>query len=49
MAVLEHQEQQKKTKYLERCLEMRREFTDLVYLVDGMLGEDVRVSEKRLA
>ena len=36
--MLEHQEQQKKTKYLERCLEMRREFTDLVYLVDGMLG-----------
>ena len=49
MAVLAQQEQQRKTKYLERCLEMRHEFTALVYSVDGMTGEDVRVSEKQLA
>ena len=49
LAVLAHKDQQKKTNYLESCLKMRRNFTDLVYSVDGMTGEDVRVSEKRLA
>ena len=49
LAVLAQQEQQKKTKYLERCLKMRRDFTALVYSVDGMTGGDVRVSKKRLA
>ena len=49
LAVLAQQEQQKKTKYLERCLKMRHDFTDLAYLVGGMTGEDVKVSEKRLA
>ena len=49
LAVLAQQEQQKKIKYLERCLKMRRDFTALVYSVDGMTGEDVRVSKKRLA
>ena len=44
LAVLAHQEQKKKTKYLERCLEIRSDFAALVYLVDGMTVEDVRVS-----
>ena len=38
-----------KTSYLDRCLDMWRDFTDLVYTVDGMMGEDVRVSKKWLA
>ena len=49
LAVLPHQEYQKKTKYLERCFEMRRDFNTLVYLVDGMTVDNVRVSLKRLA
>ena len=49
VAVLAQQDQQKKTNYIERCLEMRRDFTDLVYSVDGMMGGDLRASEKRLA
>ena len=49
LAVLVQQEQQKKIKYIERSLEMRRDFTALIYLVDGMTGEDVMLSEKRLA
>ena len=49
LAVLAQQEQQKKTKYLERCLKMRRDFNALVYLADGMIGEDVSVSEKCVA
>ena len=44
LAVLAQQEQQRKTKYLERCLEIRSDFAALVYLVDGMTVEDVRVS-----
>ena len=49
LSVLAQQKKQKKTNYLERCLEMRRDFTELVYLVDGMTGEDMRVLEKQLA
>ena len=49
LAVLAQQDQKNKTKYLERCLKMRRDFNALVYLVDGMIGEDVRVSEKCVA
>ena len=49
MAVLAQQEQKKKTKYLERCFEMRRDFNTLVYLVDGMTVDNVRVAKKRLA
>ena len=49
LVVLTQQEQQKKTSYLDRCLDMRRDFTDLVYTLDGMMGEDVRVSKKWLA
>ena len=49
LVVLTQQEQQKKTSYLDRCLDMWRDFTDLVYTVDGMMGEDVRVSKKWLA
>ena len=28
---------------------MRRDFTSLVYMVDGMFGGDKRASEKRMA
>ena len=46
---LENQEQQNKTKYLQIFLEMRHEFTALIYLVYGITGEDVRATEKHLA
>ena len=47
--VLERQELAKKTKYLDRCLEMRRHFTPLVYSTDRMAGEEAVAAEKRMA
>ena len=38
--MLANQEWWKKTKYPERCINMKRDFTTLVYLVGGMMGED---------
>ena len=35
-------------KYLTSCLEMRKDFTPLVYSVDGVAGREVRSAEKRL-
>ena len=47
--VLEDQEKEKKDKYLARCLELRKDFTPLLYSVDGMAGREARMAEKRLA
>ena len=47
--VLERQEKEKKGKYLTSCLEMRKDFTPLVYSVDGVAGREARSAEKRLA
>ena len=48
--VLEQHEKEKKNKYLQNCLEMRKDFTPMVYSVDGIAGrEQARNAEKRLA
>ena len=47
MAMMENREQKKKTEYLEHCLKIQCDFTALVYLVYGIVGEDVRDLEKR--
>jgi hypothetical protein len=36
--VLEQHEKEKKEKYLQNCLEMRKDFTPMVYSVDGIAG-----------
>jgi hypothetical protein len=38
-----------KDKYLQNCLEMRKDFTPMVYSVDGIAGHEARNAEKRLA
>ena len=47
--VLEQQEKEKKDKYLRTCLELRKDFTPMVYSVDGIAGREARNAEKRLA
>ena len=49
MKVLEAQEKEKKDKYLRPCHERRKDFTPLVYSVDGMAGREAKGAEKRLA
>ncbi len=36
-------------KYLQTCLEMQKEFTPMVYLVDEIAGRKARDAKKRLA
>ncbi len=38
--LLQHEKQRKKDKYIRTCLEMRKDFTPMVYSVDGIM--DVR-------
>jgi len=38
--VLEQHEKEKKDKYLQNCLEMWKEFTPMVYSVDGISGRE---------
>jgi hypothetical protein len=47
--VLLQQEKEKKDKYLQTCLEMRKDFTPMVYLVDGNVGREARNAKRRLA
>ncbi len=47
--VLEQHKKEKKDKYLQNCLEMRKDFTPMVYSVDGIAGGEVQNAEKRLA
>ena len=47
--VLERRARQKVDKYGEACLERRRDFTPLIYSVDGMPGKEARSAERRLA
>jgi len=49
LKVLEAQEKEKKDKYLRPCHERRKDFTPLVYSVDGMAGREAKGAEKRLA
>ena len=47
--VLVQQEEEKKSQYLHPCLEMQKDFTPLVYSVDGIAGREAKNAEKRLA
>ena len=47
--VLAAQEKEKKDKYLKTCHEMRKDFTPMVYSVDGMAGREAKNAEKRCA
>ena len=47
--VLEQHEKEKKDKYLQNCLEMRQDFTPMVYSVDGIAGLEAQNVEKTLA
>ena len=47
--VISAQEKEKKDKYLDSCLQQRKDFTPLVYSVDGIAGREARNAEKRLA
>ena len=47
--VLAAQEKEKKDKYLKTCHEMRKDFTPMVYSVDGIAGREARSAEKHLA
>jgi hypothetical protein len=47
--VLEQHKKEKKDKYLQHCLEMRKAFTPMVYSVDGIAGREAHNAEKRLA
>jgi hypothetical protein len=46
--LLQHQKE-KKDKYLRTCLEMRKDFTPIVYLVDRIAGRKARNAKRRLA
>eukprot|EP00978_Attheya_sp_CCMP212_P035085 scaffold150777_cov30-Attheya_sp.AAC.1 len=47
--VLRKQELEKKKKYLQPCLDSRRDFTPDVLSVDGMLATEAKELNKRLA
>ncbi len=47
--VLAQQEKGKKNQYLCPCLEMQKDFTPLVYSVDGIAGGEAKNAEKCLA
>jgi hypothetical protein len=47
--VLEGAALRKKSKYEEACLERRRDFTPMIYSVDGMADKHARAAEKRIA
>ena len=47
--VLLQHETEKKNKYLRTCLELRKDFTPMVYSVDGIAGREAQNAEKRLA
>ena len=47
--VLANHEKRKKDKYLEPCLARRRQFTPLVFSVDGVAGTEAKAASQRLA
>jgi hypothetical protein len=47
--VPEQHEKEKKDKYLQNCLEMRKDFMPMVYSADCIAGREARNAEKRLA
>ena len=49
LKVLDSQEKRKKDKHLHRCLNANRQFTPLVFSVDGMRGTETSAACQRLA
>jgi hypothetical protein len=49
LVALEAQEKEKKDKYLRPCLEQRKDFTPLVYSVDGIAGREAKSTDKQVA
>ena len=49
MKVLKRAENEKKRKYGDRCAQVQRHFTPLVYSVDGLEGTEAAAARKRLA
>jgi hypothetical protein len=47
--VLESAALKKKNKYEEACLERHRDFTPMIYSVDGMADKHAHAAEKRIA
>jgi hypothetical protein len=47
--VLPQQEKEKKNQYLCLCLKMQKDYTPLVYSVDGITGREAKNVEKHLA
>jgi hypothetical protein len=47
--VLLQHEKEKIDKYLQTCLKMRKDFTPMVYSVDGIAGREARNAKRRLA
>jgi hypothetical protein len=47
--ILERHAKEKKDKYETACLHRRRDFTPLVYSIDGMASKDARTAERRIA
>ncbi|KAL7474404.1 hypothetical protein ACHAW6_000376 [Cyclotella cf. meneghiniana] len=47
--ILEQHTKEKKDKYEVMCLEHQRDFTLLVYSVDGMVSKDARMAERQVA
>jgi hypothetical protein len=47
--VLSQHKKEKKDKCLQTCLEMRKDFTPIVYSVDGIARREARNAKKRLA
>jgi hypothetical protein len=47
--VLLRHEKEKKGKYLDRCIASRRQFTPLVFSVDGLQGVEAQAASKQLA
>ncbi len=47
--VLEGAACRKKDKYEEACLERHRDFTPMIYLIDGMADKHAWAAEKRIA
>jgi hypothetical protein len=47
--VLKQHEKEQKGKYLQNYLEMQKDFTPMVFSLDGIVGCEARKAEKRLA
>ena len=49
MKVLANHKKEKKTKYLAPLHEQRKDFTMMVYSVDGIAGREAKSAKKHLA